>query len=119
MMARVSTHRRKRILGHTRDYIARLGSRQEAMQQVRERRVEQVEEVVEYRGRLDVDFLVDNASMFTIQAPAGQRDLGDYLAELVGAEREGGYWPDMRLDVRMTIEVLNPPSFVADQLLGD
>jgi hypothetical protein len=34
-------------------------------------------------------------------------DLGSMLAAMIGAEREDGYWPDMDLRVRLTIEVLD------------
>lgn len=119
MMARVPTHRHKRILGHTRDYIARLGTRHEAQQRIRERDTLQAEERLEHTGRLDVDFLVDNASLIVIYTDAGPRDLGQALAELVGAEKEDGYWPAMSIDVRMTIEVLKPSPSVADLFTGD
>jgi hypothetical protein len=115
MMTRVPTQRRKRILGHTRDYIARLGTRQEIQSGVRD--ADKPKERLEHTGRLDVDFLADNAALVTIYTAAGPRDLGQVLAELVGLEKEEGYWPAMTLDVRLTLEVLKPPPSVADQFL--
>lgn len=112
-MPHMFSHRRTRILGHTRDYIARLGSRQEALQRIRERDLRQVEDRMTFEGRLAVDFLASNASMLT----AGEVDLGSMLAAVVGAEREGDAWPDMVLDVRLTVEVLKSPPAVADTFL--
>lgn len=119
MMARMPTHRHKRILGHARDYIARLGTRQEAQARIREGDQPRAEERLEHVGRLDVDFLVDNVALMAIHTASGPRDLGSALAELVGAEKEDGYWPSMCLDVRLTIEVLKSPLSVADLFSDD
>jgi hypothetical protein len=117
MMARVYTPRNRRLLDRTRDYIARLGSRQEAMHRVYERDLRDVEERMVLEGRLAVDFLAPRASMLTITESDGSFDVGARIAEAVGAELEGDAWPDMRLDVRMIILVFKSPPSVADTFL--
>lgn len=117
-MPRLSVHRHRRILGHTRDYIARLGTRQEMQARLRDRDKPKVQERLDYTGRLHVDFLADNAALLTICPDTGARDLGTALAELVGAEKEEGSWPAMTLDVRLTVEVLESSPTVADLIDG-
>lgn len=107
------THRHKRVLGHARDYIARLGTRQEAQARISEGNRRVVEHQIDFVGQLDVEFLAPNASMLT----ADSVDLGAMIAVAVGAEIEDGAWPDMKLDVHLRVEVLKPSPSVADQFL--